>query len=430
MLKFYCKVRTPQGQIVNLKMEEENKISCLKKLKRNGMTPISIKPSYLNGLNIKKSKTTASIYAKKKNKNILSIINKNIQIEKKVSIDELKEFTLDFYTLRKSNFSNQHALITIINKTENVYFKECLRDILSKIENGTYLHKAIENHNKIFTEVYINFIKTGELTASLDDALQQAMTYLDDEQKIKKQIKDTVMPNMLMFLGILLMLIIAIVLIIPNLQRMFISYNSAITLPKYITVISTIITWLLNNIYIIFLLIGLIIILFIKFVGSNKGRYKFDTFCFKNYFCGKLLFLLDFSRVIKSILLNLQNRMRLQDALEISKNVSKNAYMKNLIEKAINNFYVGKEWLNIFEEENNLNPIVLELLKKASNIRSIEIFGIGIKYLDKQIDIEIENVLKKMTEISYITVGVALLIFILTILIPCIQIYLGGVLFI
>lgn len=430
MLKFNCKVRTPQGQIVNLKLEEENKISCLKKLKRNGMTPISVEPSYTMDIKLSTKKPTATIHSKKRQKSILSILSKNVQVTKSVSIDEIKEFTLDFYTLRKANFSNKHALITIINKIENTYFKDCLRDILNKVETGMYLYKAIKEHRNVFPEVYRNFIKTGELTDSLDEALQHAMTYLEDEQKIKSKIRNTLVPNICMFIGILLMLIIAIVIVIPNLQLMFISYNSALTLPKYITIISKIITWLLDAWYIIVVSIGIIIGTFIKFISSDNGRYKFDKFMLKNAFCGKLVFLLDFSRVIKSIFLNLQNKMRLQDALEISKNVSKNMYMKSLIEKAINDFYVGKAWLNIFEEENNLNSIALELLKKASNIKSIETFGNGIKYLDKQIEKEIECVLRKLSEISYISVGIALVIFIVTILIPCIQIYLGGVLFI
>ena len=45
MQNFICKVLTPQGQIVKIKMTEEDKITCLKKLKKNGMTPISVESS-------------------------------------------------------------------------------------------------------------------------------------------------------------------------------------------------------------------------------------------------------------------------------------------------------------------------------------------------------------------------------------------------
>ena len=42
MASFECKVLTPQGQTVTLNMKEKDKISCLKRLKENGMTPIEV----------------------------------------------------------------------------------------------------------------------------------------------------------------------------------------------------------------------------------------------------------------------------------------------------------------------------------------------------------------------------------------------------
>ena len=42
------------------------------------------------------------------------------------------------------------------------------------------------------------------------------------------------------------------------------------------------------------------------------------------------------------------------------------------------------------------------------------------------IEKELDRVLRLLPEISYILVGIVLLIFVITILIPCMQIYLGG----
>lgn len=428
MQKFNCKVMTPQGQIVNLKIEEENKISCLKKLKRNQMTPISIEPSF-NFLNKYKTKTTATIYSRKNKNSILDILNIDVKLKKRVSTEEIKEFTIDLYTLRKSNFSTEHALLAIINKVENEEFKECLRDVLTRIQNGSYIYKSLKEHKNIFPLVYKNLIKTGELTNSLDQALEHAITYLEDEQKIKAKIKNTLIPNICMCIGIFVMLVIAVMIVIPNLQSILTSYNSGIVLPKYVTVLSKIITLIIKRWYILLFVIAVSFGIFIKYISKENGKYKFDEFKYKNKFSGKLAFLLDFSRIIKSIFLNLKNRMRLQDALEISKNVTKNTYLANLIEKSINNFYIGKAWLDVFEEEKILSPIVFELLKKGSKLRSIDTFDMGIKYLDKDIEKEIEKVLRRLSEISYITVGITLLIFVLTILLPCMQIYFGSVLF-
>ena len=51
---------------------------------------------------------------------------------------------------------------------------------------------------------------------------------------------------------------------------------------------------------------------------------------------GKLIFSLDFSRLMKAMLLNLRNGMRIQEALDVSKNVVNNYVMLSIIEKYFN----------------------------------------------------------------------------------------------
>ena len=52
---------------------------------------------------------------------------------------------------------------------------------------------------------------------------------------------------------------------------------------------------------------------------------------------------------MRNMLLNLENGMRIQDALEVSKNVVKNSVMMAMIETSINNIFVGKSWIAPFE---------------------------------------------------------------------------------
>lgn len=430
MQNFSCKVITPQGQVVEINVKENDKISCMKKLKRNGMTPISIDPSFNILKNKKSKKITATVHSRKKKKTILSKAINDIELFNRVSIEEIKEFTEDLYALRKSNFSTKHSLITIINKTENSYFRDALKSVLNGVESGKYLYKAMKEHKDIFPLVYINLIKTGELTKSLDESLKHAITYLEDEQNIKNKMKNILIPNILSFFGILTMLVLSILIVIPNMQNILMSYGANIQLPKLLIIVSKVINVIVKYWYICILILIGAIIAFFKFVNSENGKIKMDSIKYNNVLIGKLLYLLDFSRIIRSIFLNLQNKMRIQDALEISKNVTKNTYMFGLIEKSINNVYIGKSWLDVFSNEKILNPIILELLKRSEKTKSIKDFEIALKYLDKEIEKEINKVLKKLPEISYIFVGIALLLFVITVLIPCMQIYLSGLLFI
>ena len=428
---FICKVMTPQGQVVKIKIQEKDKISCLKKLKKNGMTPISIEPSKLNIFKQNNDKKlTATIHAKKKRKLIINKEILNEDLGNRVSYREIKEFTIDFYTLKKSNFTNEHALKTLINKTENNFFRKILINILNGQKQGKYIYKTMKEYNDVFPIIYINLIKTGELTDSFETSLEYAISYLENEEKLRNKVKKVLIPNIVSFFGIILMLILAVLIIIPNLQSIFRTYGINVYLPGFVLFFSRLVRFILKYWYVAFAIILIALIAFIRFLKDENGRYKFDKFKYKNFIFGKLFFLLDFSRIIRSIYLNLQNKMRLEDALEISKQVVKNTYMMSLIEKSINNVYTGKSWYDSFEDEKMINPIILELLKQGSKAKSIHTFDMAIQYLDREIEKEISRTLRILPEISYVLVGVALLVFIVTILVPCIQIYLGGLLFI
>ena len=155
-----------------------------------------------------------------------------------------------------------------------------------------------------------------------------------------------------------------------------------------------------------------------------------DYIKYTNPIFGKAKYLIDFSKLLKTLYINMQNKMRIQDALEVSKDVEKNTYMIDTLEKSINNIYIGKSWLEPFENEKILSPIIIEMLKKSSNNKLIDITEKVIKYVDFEIENQINRLLKILPMISYGVVGIAILIFTVVILIPCIQVYLGGFLFI
>ena len=79
--------------------------------------------------------------------------------------------------------------------------------------------------------------------------------------------------------------------------------------------------------------------------------YLLNFHKYKNYIFGDITYSLDFSRFLRCLQINLRSKLRLEDALEISKNVVKNTHLLGTIEKAISNVYVGKSWVEPFEED-------------------------------------------------------------------------------
>ena len=107
----------------------------------------------------------------------------------------------------------------LIENTENTYFKQILNKILKELKSGKRIYKTMNQYTNIFPPVYINFIKTGELTGNLKEYLKHAITYLEDEEKIKSKITENLIPSIAVFIGIMLLTIISVFIVIPGFQE-------------------------------------------------------------------------------------------------------------------------------------------------------------------------------------------------------------------
>lgn len=140
---------------------------------------------------------------------------------------------------------------------------------------------------------------------------------------------------------------------------------------------------------------------------------------------GQLIYAMDFSKLIKAILLNIRNGMRIQEALETSKNISNNLVMLSLIESSINNILIGQSWIEPFERSGFSSPMTTEMLKIGMQTDLAEMMEKLLEYMDIDIDNIMKKIMKALPQIVYIVVGVMLIFVTAVVLVPMIQIYMG-----
>ena len=140
---------------------------------------------------------------------------------------------------------------------------------------------------------------------------------------------------------------------------------------------------------------------------------------------GQLIYSLDFQRFIKAMLLNLENGMRIQDSLEISKNVVSNYVFLSMVETSINNILIGQSWIEPFEKSGLSSAMTLEMLKIGMQTDLSEMMEKLVSYIEVDINNILSKIMKVLPQIMYSIVGVFLIFFVLVILVPMISLYMG-----
>ncbi len=445
MPTYIYKAVNSDGRIVRNRVEEGNKISLMRKLKANGLSPISItqtiarrnqtanrKKRNVNNVQevMKNAGTTRLDAPSRKRMTNVDLVKSYFAMQKKITERDLVIFTQNFYLLKKANFNNVHALTTIIDSTENMAFAGILEDILAGVEAGDYMYKTMEYYSNVFPFIYINMIRVGELSGSLENSLQQAVEYLDNTTAIIKKIKGILIPNLAQFLLLIVMLFVGTLYALPQVQGVLDELGAdSDVIPAATLRFQAFLRGFLKWWPIPAAFIAVVVVAIIMYIQTPKGRYRFHYFKYTMPIFGKLIFSLDFSRLMKAMLLNLKNGMRIQDALDVSKNVIKNYVMLSIIENSLNNILIGESWITPFERSGLASPMITEMLKIGMQTDLPEMMEKLVEYMEIDINNTIEKINMILPQVMYSIVGVVLIFFVVIVLVPMIQIYFGNFLF-
>lgn len=432
------------GTIVRNRVQDKSKQNLIKKLKVNGFMPIdvtqvsfgkykknTIKRNQTNIDEIMQLANSADIGKGRNARKFTTVEKINMQLSKteKVTNREIVIFTQNLYLLKKAGFNNVHALGTIIQSTENATLRGILEDILAGVEAGDYMYTTMEYYSDIFPYIYINLVKVGELSGSLDESLRQAVSYMDSSDALNKKIKKILIPNITQFVVLLSILFFGSMYVVPIIQDIFEQVGSTDSLPPITIAFSNFLNAVQRNWFIPTMIIAGIIVGLVLYIRTPKGRYNWDYFKYKAPIFGKLIFAIDFSRLSKAMVLNLKNGMRIQESLEVSKNVVKNLVMLSIIETAINNIIVGDLWVEPFEKSGLAEPMITEMLKIGMQTDLPSMMEKLVEYMDMDIDNIMEKIVKILPQILYSIVGVVIIFITVVVLVPCIQVYMGNFLF-
>lgn len=429
------------GKYVRGSMPAKNKREVIKKLKSSKIQPIRIaakkevkikntkidtKRLQTIQQDVERSKTGTSRRAPVK-RTFASLLFSDIG--RGVTPKDVLTFTNSLYILKKAKFNNIDAFETLYETMENPKMKDIIDDILIGIEGGATISQMMLSYPKVFPSVYVNFVKVGEESGSLDTALLYARDYTESNIRLTKQIKGILIPKIILFFVLIIVTIIGLLWGTPLIQNVYDMFGSTKELPEATKVAVNISEWILEYWYIVLSVLAGLAAAFYAYVKTPMGRYQVDKIRVKFPVFGTLYLKIIVNKFFKAMLLNIKNGMRIQEALDVAKTVTDNYYFLSLVEIGKSELLAGGSWLTPFEAEKALPPIVIQMVNTGMKTDLAEMMEKVAEYVEQEIEETIAKTVKALPEIMYIFIGVILIIFVITIMVPLFDVYMGTFLF-
>ena len=178
--------------------------------------------------------------------------------------------------------------------------------------------------------------------------------------------------------------------------------------------------------YIVVLFIAAIYAVFKLYTSTSIGRYEWDKFKIKIPVIGTLNLNIITSKFFKAMLLNLRNGQRIQESLESAKSVTSNYYFLSLVETGKNQLQAGGSWIDPFEADKAFPIMAVEMLKIGMQSDLVEMMDKVEEYISQEINESIQKTIKVLPDVTYVFVGIVLIFFVIVVMVPLMDVYMGG----
>jgi type IV pilus assembly protein PilC len=246
MAVYTYKARSRAGEILQDKMEGNDQMSVAMQLRQQGLLVIDIK---------EQGAAQKDLFAS----------------FKKVKLGDLVIFTRQFATMINAGLPMVRALYVLGEQTSNDHLKVTVETVRKDIEAGLGLSEALEKHPKVFSKLYTEMVRAGEIGGILDDVLQRIAFQLEKDQDLRRKVKSAMTyPTVVLVLAILAASVM-LIFIVPIFAKMFADLGGTLPLP---TRIAMGLSGILTSIFGVFVYAGLIggVIGFLRWIKTESGR--------------------------------------------------------------------------------------------------------------------------------------------------------------
>ena len=204
---FQYKVRDKTGNTVTGTLVADSELLVLQRLREMGFTPLEVGKEK-RGLNIEINLKRA-----------------------KVKLKDLSVFSRQFATMINSGLPILRALSILAEQTPNKLLAETLGECRNDVEQGSSLSGAMQKHPKVFNDLYVSMVKSGELGGSLDSTLLKVAAMLEREVHLRGKIKSA-MTYPVAVVGLVMLIMGAMLLfVVPQFKGIYDQLGGSLPLP-------------------------------------------------------------------------------------------------------------------------------------------------------------------------------------------------------
>lgn len=346
-----------------------------------------------------------------------SLFSADLSIFKQVSGKEVVILSRQISTLFEAQVSALRIFRLLAAETDNRYLAEIMTQIADDLQGGSSISKALGRHPKVFSNFYVNMVRSGEESGKLSETFVYLADYLDRTYEVVSKAQNALIYPAFVVMTFIVVMTLMLTLVIPRISAILL--DSGQEVPVYTKIVIGLSSFFVN--YGAFILIALVIGGFILYraVQTPSGRLGFDSVKLQIPYLGDLYEKLYLSRIADNLSTMLASGVPVVESVEITASVVENAVFEGLLKQVGEDIKGGSSISDAMAKHPEIPGIMTAMIKVGEETGELgSILNTLAKFYRREVTTAVDTMVDLIEPLMIVFLGLGVGTLLAAVLIP------------
>lgn len=327
-------------------------------------------------------------------------------VGQKVKTKDVLIFTRQLAVMVNAGLPLLQSLDILAEQAETEHFSGIIAEVATSVEGGETFSDAIRSYPRVFPELFVSMVRSGEASGELDSVLVQLADYMEASAELRRRVRGAMTYPAAAFTIVLLIASGLIIFVVPQFEKIF--GDMGATLPASTLMLITVSDWLRS--WKILILIGVVIGTVVGLKTYNQtesGRFTLDSLKLRIPIFGLLIRKVCVSRFTGTLATLTRSGVPILQALEIVESTSGNMVFAKCIREAADGVRNGESLAEPLARSGEFPPMVTRMIGVGEKTGALETMLFKIQeFYDSEVRALVDNMTSMLEPVLLLFMGV------------------------
>ncbi len=336
----------------------------------------------------------------------------------RVKNEDIVLFTKQLAVLIQAKVPLVQSLKVMARQVSNPKFSQIITDVANDVDAGMIFSRALAKHPKVFSNFFIQMIRSGEISGRLEETLVYLSDYINRQYLLNAKAKGAMIYPAFIVGAFILVAVAMLIWVIPGITAILI--ESGQKLPFVTRLLIGTANFTKNWGWILFIILGVAAyFITVSIKKSSEWRFVYDGFKLRLPVFGELLKKIYLARFSETLSTLSSAGIAISQSLEITADVIGNAVYRRIILEANEAVRKGSNISAVFSRHQEILPMVTQMISIGEQTGKLDtILKQVAVFFTEEVNRAFDNLVNLIEPIMILVLGVGVGILVAAILIP------------